>query len=350
MFTYFARPRGFLTEPLGTKLEFPCAVEAVFTFEPGSPFGPEGPIGQTFLKGTNLTFEPDLSRGILRVISGARLPSVKVDLRGTNRNVAFEGASMKISFNAASWPALKSILETYYCGIPALFSIDLTDVPVVSEVRGTAGKVPFLGTYLGETAPVWVTVATKEMQEGRIVTAFERLKLLDEKSQGPRNRRLLAATLYFYRACRLNRAQSNLGEFLAESLLNNAKILEVLFPGPPEKTIECARAGLKSLGFSEEEIEALYIPTLSLRSAIDVAHPMLAVFSEHEAASVHRYADAAEGAFRRLLERVYQRVADGSFVLEAVKTIAPSTEARKIIKRMAENLARYKEVHGSQRG
>jgi hypothetical protein len=89
----------------------------------------------------------------------------------------------------------------------------------------------------------------------------------------------LRPTQYFHRACRLHRAQSNLGEFLAESLLNEAKILEVLFPAPPREDEKACSGWPEILGFNEEEIEALYIPALELRGAIDVAHPALAVFS-----------------------------------------------------------------------
>jgi hypothetical protein len=181
---------------------------------------------------------------------------------------------------------------------------------------------------------------TKQIQEERIITAFKRLKLLDE-SKGLQNRRLLAATQYFHLACRLNRTGGKLWEFLSESLLNEAKILEILFPAPPEKTIEYARSGLKSLEFSDVEIEALFIPALALRNAIDIAHPTLAVFSTDDATILYQYADQAEDAFRTLLQRVYQRVEAGTFIPQPVEDVSPSSKMQKVIMRIAENLVKY---------
>jgi hypothetical protein len=49
-----------------------------------------------------------------------------------------------------------------------------------------------------------------------------------------------------------------------------------------------------------------------------------------EATTLHRYADAAEGAFRRLLQRTYQAVAEGMYAIEPLKDIHPSAKDQKV--------------------
>ncbi len=339
MLTYIARPRGLYTEPLGAHIKFPCTIDVAFTFEPGRAFGAEGSPSRTVPLGAAVELAVDVCKGETGVSADRSLEPIGMEMVGTDGSVVFEGSTMRVSFEATSRAALESVLDTYYYGIPALLSIDLIDAPVVSDVRGTAGRIPFCWGLLNTG---WNTfdVVTRQIQENRILAAFERLRLLDE-SKGPRNRRLLAATQYFYLACRLNRRGAKLWEFLSESLLNQAKILEVLFPAPPGKTIDYARSGLKSLGFTELEIEALFIPALTLRNAIDIAHPTLAVFSTDDAMVLWRYTDRAEDAFRTLLQRVFERVAAGTFDLQPAQDVSPSSESLGVIKRIAGNLARY---------
>lgn len=342
MLTYIARPRGLYKEPMNAQLEFPCAVELAFTFEPSSTFGAEGSPSRTVPLGANARLGVNFCKGELTVSTDTCLEPLAVELSTSDGVIVFEGATMRVSFEAQSRAALESVLETYYYCVPSLLSIDLIDAPIVSEIRGTAGQVPFCWAVL-DTSWHKFDAVTKQIQEERVFTAFKRLKLLDE-SNGPQNRRLLAATQYFYSACRLNRTGNKLWEFLSESLLNEAKILEILFPAPPQKTIEYARSGLKSLEFTDLEIDALFIPSLALRNAIDIAHPTLAVFSTNESTILWQYADKAEDAFRKLLQRVFQRVEAGTFVLQPVQDVSPSAEARRVVQRIAENLANYENI------
>ena len=62
-------------------------------------------------------------------------------------------------------------------------------------------------------------------------------------------------------------------EFMSEVLLNFAKVLEVLFPASESQTIDAARAGLRELGFAEDEVEKWFVPALALRNHLDVARP-----------------------------------------------------------------------------
>lgn len=339
MLTYSARPRGLYTEPDNAEIKFPCMVDLAFKFEPSSVFGGEGSPSRTVPLGATVRLCMDFCRGETTVETDSHLDPIELKLYKSDGIVAFEGATMRISFQAASREAIESVLETYYYCIPALLSIDLIDTPVITEVRGTAGCISFCWGIL-DSGLQKLDAVTKQIQEERIITAFTRLKLFDE-SKLSENLRLLAATQYFYLTSRLNRTGMKLWEFLSESLLNEAKILETLFPAPPEKTIDYARSGLKSLGYSELEIEALFIPALALRNSIDVGHPMLAVLSSGDAKILYRYTDQSEDAFRMLLQRIYERVETGAFIMQPVENFSPSSDTRRVIKLIDENLAKY---------
>jgi hypothetical protein len=343
--TYLARPRGLYTEPPNATLTFPSRVETVFTFQPGASFGGEGPIGRIVPLGAKVRLEWDACRGETNVITDSPLPPVGLELDAADGSVHFEGPLMKVITKCESRLELQSFLETYYYALPAILSVDFLDVPIVSDVRGTIGEASFCWGPLDSGWSSFDSV-TPEIQEKRIVTAYNRLKLLAE-SQEQGTIRLLAATEYFHVACQLNRLANRRWGFLAESLLNCAKILEVLFPAPPQQTIKSTREALTHLGFTEVEIEALYVPALALRNAIDVAHPNLAVFPVDDAAILYSYADAAEDGFRLLLRRLFQLLEEGKLSLEPARAISPSSEAQRIIKRLAANLQRYKEAQGA---
>jgi hypothetical protein len=111
---------------------------------------------------------------------------------------------------------------------------------------------------------------------------------------------------------------------ISHRLLNYAKILEVLFPGPSGRTIDSARAGLAELRFLTGEIEAWFVPALALRNNIDVAHVSLAVFKQGDLEVLHKYSGGAEGHFRTLLARVCDEVATGRWELPEYRNDGPS--------------------------
>jgi hypothetical protein len=342
MLTYLARPRGIYTEPPEAALKFPCQVEVEFTFQPGTPFGEEGELGRTVPYGAKACLVWNACRGETSIITDSRLTPIELELKAGANVISFTGASMTITANCNSRNELQSILETLYYCLPAILSVDFLDAPIVSEVRGIAGEVTFCWGLLNSG---WTQCdrVTTEIQEKRILKAFERLELID-KNQKQGSRRMLAATEYFHIACQLNRSGNRRWEFLSESLLNYAKALEVLFPAPPQRTIDTARAALKSLGYSEVEIEALFIPAIILRNTIDVAHPNLTIFSAEEAATLHSYADAAEDGFRGLFRRLFDLLEKGNLTLEPVHSTSPSREDRRVVERLAESLQEFQEA------
>jgi hypothetical protein len=264
---------------------------------------------------------------------------LNLTLHGADGQISVDGATVKIIADVHSREELDDNLETYFYALPPLLGLEMLDSPVVAEVRGRMGDVSFCWGLL-ESGRESLDVTTKERQEERVRQAFSRLRIIDER-HGLANRRLLAANHYFQTACRLLGAQGRPWEFLSEALLNFAKVLEVLFPAAPQQNIDTTRQALALLGFTNVEIEALYIPALALRNSVDVAHPTLAAYSTDQLRTLARYTELAEEAFRGLLNRVFESVKGGKFELTAPPDTKPSAETLRIITRLSENLKTY---------
>ena len=124
--------------------------------------------------------------------------------------------------------------------------------------------------------------------------------------------------------------------------LNLSKVLEVLFPPKGSgKTRDAVRAGLLSLGFSETEIEADYIPAMALRNEIDVGHVDLSLFKADHLALIHGFTEHAETTFRNLLKRLFERLASDDFEITQYDPAPASGKAVEIVKRIKEHAERY---------
>ena len=136
-------------------------------------------------------------------------------------------------------------------------------------------------------------------------------------------------------ACRLARSGATPGEFLSEALLNLAKTLEVLFPPRgDERTRDAARAGLSALGYTDDDIEADYLPAMALRNEIDIGHVELGVFKPAQLQVLHAYAERAENAFKDLLNGLLEKVATGEFEMDSYELGPPRPEALQVIERL----------------
>lgn len=271
------------------------------------------------------------------VETAARLAPVDIRVDLKDGSIHVDGPVFRIRARVESQRELEELVESYFYALPPLLSLDMLDACIFSEVRGRLGDVSFCWGLLA-SATESLDATTREIQEQRLRSALSRLKLLDERD-GLFNRRLLAAIQYFHIACRLAHAPGRPWEFLSESLLNYAKVLEALFPGGASGSIDAARTGLQSLGIDPAQIEALYVPALALRNAVDVAHPTLAAFDNHQLATLDAYASRAEAAFRRMLGLVFERIAEGTLVLAAPPDTKPSGATLKVLQRIAEALA-----------
>jgi hypothetical protein len=147
-------------------------------------------------------------------------------------------------------------------------------------------------------------------QEKIIQTTWMRLNLLSTFH----HRRVIAALNYFHVACRLKTTGNTPWEFMGEVVLNLAKILEALFPPTGNiGSINAARDGLKSLGYSEAEIERDYIPAIVLRNKIDSAHISLFDFPREKLDILFKYTDRAESKFRTMLGNLISKIQEGEY-------------------------------------
>jgi hypothetical protein len=217
-----------------------------------------------------------------------------------------------------------------------LLAVDFADPPIITRVDGRVGEVEFRWELASWRASFEVT--TQEKQEQSVLTSWQRIGFLSK----PGSRRLLAALHYFHVALRLARRGEIAGEFLPEMVLNFSKALEVLFPPAGDgRTRDAVRAGLRSLGFSETDIEADYIPALALRNEIGVGHVALALFKVDQLSVIHGYVEHAESAFKILFSRIFEKLETCSFDIEPYEPKSADGEAVQIIERLRQHEERY---------
>lgn len=335
--TYIVRPRTIYTEPEGARLVFPGDVELEFRLEPGGAFGEDVPPRLTVPLGAKARFGWNACRGETIIQTDARLSPLDFQLDMKDGSIHVDGPVLRLHAHVVSRLDLEQLIQSYFYALPPLLGLEMLDSCIFSEVLGRLGNISFCWGLL-RSGMESVDVTTCDIQEERFRRALSRLGVLDERN-GLANRRLLAATQYFHIACRLAHTPGRRWEFLSETLLNYAKVLESLFPPNADGTISSTRVGLTSLGFDAASIEALYIPALALRNAVDVAHPTLAAFNDKQLATLEQYTDLAESAFRDLLRRIFVRIAEGSFSLSVPSDTKPSAATLKVLARIEEALA-----------
>lgn len=116
----------------------------------------------------------------------------------------------------------------------------------------------------------------------------------------------------------------------------------MLFPPPGNrKTREAVRSGLRSLGFEDIDIEADYMPAMALRNEVDVGHVDLSLFKPDQLAVIHGYVEHAEGAFKVLFTRVFERLETNGFGIEPYEPKPAEGDAVRIIERLRQHAKRY---------
>jgi hypothetical protein len=202
--------------------------------------------------------------------------------------------------------------------------LEFVDALIPAVTSGRAGNTKFVW-QVARTAVFTEAIQGTE-RNSRCAKALERLPVLCD----PRNRRLLAACTYFQRAVRLLSAGAGPTEFAGEAVVNLAKTLEVLFPGPQSRN--AVRRGLTEIGYEKSAIEATFIPTLLLRSHLDAAHVRMATLKADERRKLQIYVENVAIEFRKLLARIVQAVNDGSLQLATYQDERkPGDEISKIL-------------------
>jgi hypothetical protein len=314
------------------RLLFPGDGELRFTLTPGEPFGVGDGLSRTAWRYLDATLEWNANTDRDGAIVKGDRDAVDVQIQGQDYEAALTGNVLVVRSNFRSREELIGLLNTVYYGIPLLLALDFMDVPTVSSVTGRVRDVEFVWQFARRKSRIEVTDV--DQQAERFFRAWERLQLLAPLE----NRRLLAALHYLFTACRLERAGATPWEFMAEVILNYAKLLEVVFPATEDgKTIEAARSGLEGLGYSTADIEKWFVPALALRNGLDVAHVSLTVLPSKQLQVLHAYTEQAEPYFRELLGRVVDGMASGTLNVQPYSDAKPSKDVDRIVRRMAKH-------------
>jgi hypothetical protein len=289
-------------------LTFPCEVTATVGLIPSPVYGDAVP-GQTCALGSTARSSWNANTGRTYVESLPPLPPVDVRTTADDMAVTLVGNTVRATWLSASREELTGALGALHFVLPLCLSLDFADPGLPAVTSGRAGETSFV--WQVEATRGSFEAITPAMRDGRVIAALDRVPLLCDD----RNVRLLAATAYFHKAVRLLVAGAGPSEFAGEAVVNLAKCLEVLFPGPPERTREAVRHGLGQLGYSDDEIERIFVKALVLRSSLDAAHVRMAILTAEERRKIQQYMEGVVVHFRRLLRDVADRVARGELEL-----------------------------------
>ena len=328
MLTYQLRKRVFRVEN-GQTLSFPNSAELLIVLQPLQLFGVEAAGGRTAVRAVEATVQFNANTGEHFIESGRPLEPLEVTIEEPGRRWDLQGNVLRVIIDRCeSNQVLTELIESLYYGLPILLNIELADPPVVERIAGKVGSTWFRWELVDWQMTFQTT--EQEVQERKVAESWQRLGLLTRE-----NRRLTAGLHYFHMACRLVGAGHSPWEFMAESMLNLSKVLEVLFPPSGDgMTRDAVRMGLRGLGYSDLEVERDFLPAIALRNEIDVGHVDLSLFTRRQLHALHRYAEAAENAFREMLQLLMRRMADGQFVLSPYMATSAGTEAQHVIERI----------------
>lgn len=273
--------------------EFPNDATVEFSFVPKPPFGAE--TGWSLTAGKNIPLVGNRHAGRYWFKSDEPFGAVDVKLEGAGVDLVMSANVVSLHGRFERLDDLAARIEEIYYLLPLLLNLEFVDSPLIEQVSGHVGSVAF--DWIHEEYEAGCVVTTREIQDERIRSAWYHRGCVE-------TRRVFGAFTYFRQACRLSRAGYTQFDFAAEIILNYAKLLEVLFPAEPGAGADQARAGLRSLGYSDAEIEACFVPAVYLRHQLDVAHASLAELDADDRLVLQRYVVHAEPHFRRLLRRV----------------------------------------------
>jgi len=288
--------------------------------------------GVTALKDSRVTVHFNANTGHYSVEAENPLRPLRASV-DTPFKMSWEGNHLTVTTTCNDWESLRHLLESVYFGFPLLLGVEFVDPPFVERVEGVAGGVRF--TWEVSPWSMELDVTTQEAQEDRLAQASTLFGLFANEQMV----RLVGALHYFHIACRLRREAKMPGEFLAESLLNLNRVLEVLF-GPNRDTV---RSALMGLGYDSEAVERDFIPAMVLRNSLDVGHPSLALLKREQLEILHRYADRAERVFRFFLQRLIRAVSSGGAAVPPYENGGADPNLVQTIETMRARLDRLKD-------
>jgi hypothetical protein len=317
MYTYLLQNRVIKPEPKDAKIEFPNNVNVEVVMEPLVAFGASQGPGRLVTKGNTCNFVFNANTGRIQVVQKKPLLPVTASLKTDNFNINLVGNTLSISFFCEDYQALYNILRTYLHVFPTLLNLSLAEPPTVKEITGKIGVTNFRWEY-AEATGTFPEFSQNEINDD-LLQNYQRIDLL--------NPNIVASLHYFHVASRLISAGNTPWEFMAESILNFCKSLQVLFG----ETMDSVRMGLTNLqiGYTEEEIEGDFIPIMILRNYFNVGHIQLQSPDIDQCNVLYEYLSITELNFRDFFRRLLEKESKNSATEPLILTQNYSKEKQK---------------------
>jgi hypothetical protein len=333
MLTYQLQERH-LVSPEGMERTYPNDAEIRMQFGPPEPFGTGRGLSRMGIIGGGISAYFDANSGRVLVGSELALEPIEVVTQFPDMGMTtmFQGDLFFVHIKCESEDRLNAILQTFYFHLPMLLNAELYDAPIVKTVEGRVGVTPFRWEFSEGSLNYQET--TLELQQHHVARSIQRLTYAHK----PAYTRLFAGLNYFHVACRLASAGNTAHEFLAETILNLTKVLEILFGHD-------IRENLRALGYSEAAIDGDFFPLITLRNEIDVAHVLLGQLDRQHLLVLYGYIDRAEGILRELFGRIFAGIEAGTFALDARALGAPNERQQRSLNRIVHAIeARNQEI------
>lgn len=331
MLTYQLHTRCFRGD--GSRLKFPNRANLEIRLAPATAFGTKDDYSRTAVRARKGHLLFNANNGQWGIRSEPPLEPLEVVIESPNTLIRLKGNELRYEFQCESLDQLNGVLAGLKWILPPLLNLEFLDPPSIEHIRGQVGDTKFRWEHLPDEWRIRFRLTNAEELEQHVANSFEWFALLT----GTKNRRLAAALCYFHVAVRLSVAGDSPWEFMAESILNYAKCLEVLFT-TSEASKDDVRAALAKLGYSHEEVEGDFVPLLILRSWVDVAHPKVALFKPTDLQVLYRYIHRAEAAIRQMLLRIIEKCKSGEFTV-AETDLSLNGEERRGMDRLVATMA-----------
>jgi hypothetical protein len=332
MLTYRLHTRVFKLEG-ALSFQFPNTAKVNVKLVPRTSFGTSDEPSRTLVRAhkARLSFNSNTGRSVVQ--SDPPLEPLDVTISSPDTLLTLKGHELSYEFPCPSRDDLQGAIVGLQWVLPPLLTVGFPDPPTVEHISGTVGDAKFRWEHSPDEWRIQFRTVTAEDLETFFVQAVESLSVFN----GTNNRRLAAALSYFHIAVRLGVAGDSQWEFMAETILNYAKCLDILF-ATSENSKDDVRNGLKGLGYKDDEIEGDFVPILILRSWVDVAHPRVALHKPHDLSVLYHYMTLAEDHFRRLLSRILEKARAGESVVPDTPQLVLGPDERKGMDRLVSQM------------
>lgn len=309
MLTYQLHTRH-LVVPSGNELSFPNRVKVKLKLSPGIAFGTENKNGRTLIKARAASVLMNVNNGKWVAQSNPPLEPFDVVIENIDSVLQLKGDLLTYEFYCSSLSALDAMLTAFKFIYPTILNLEFSEPPIILHASGDVGGVDFRWEHKAQEWIISMRTIVPEKLEKHVGDSFDNLRLFNDTN----NRRLAAALSYFHLAVRLNVCGDSPWEFMAETILNYCKAIEILLVSS-KNTKDDVRKELKSLEYSQEEIEGDFIPLMILRSCVDVAHPKIAIFKPRDLRVLYVYLSRSENVIRELLCRILKKVKNNEYAI-----------------------------------